>query len=67
MKDFKLVLNRRDIAEIADNSKQLRIEDLNFIRNATYEDVQAAYVLLSLQEFMKTRNVVPEFEVVLSE
>lgn len=65
--EFKLKLNRRDIVEIVDKSKQLRIEDLNFIRSATYDDVHAAYVLLALTEFMKERRVEAGFEVVLSE
>lgn len=64
---FPLKLNRRDIAEIVDQSRQLRIEDQNFIRSAPYDDVHAAYTILSLIEFMRTRRVDPGFEVVLSE
>ena len=67
MKDFKVKLNRRDIAEIVDKAKQLRIEDLNFIRAATVDDVQCAYLLMSLIEFLRDRRCEPDFEVVLSE
>ena len=64
---FKLKLNRRDIAEIADVSKELRITDSTFIRLASYDDVHTAYILLSLQEFFKARNCEIPFELVLSE
>ena len=65
--EFKVKLNRRDIAEIVDKAKQLRIEDLNFIRAATVDDVQCAYLLMSLIEFLRDRRCEPDFEVVLSE
>jgi 3-oxoacyl-[acyl-carrier-protein] synthase III len=65
--EFKLKLSKRDIVEIADSTKQLRIEDQNFLRSATYDDVHAAYIILALVEFMKNRHVEPGFEVVLSE
>lgn len=65
--DFKVKLNRRDIVEIVDNARQLRITDLDFIRTATVDDVHGAYILLSLQEFLRNRQVEPDFEIVLSE
>lgn len=65
--EFPLKITGKDIAEIVDHSRQLRIEDLSFIRKATLEDVHAAYTLLSLIEFMRARRVPAGFEVVLSE
>lgn len=67
MAEFKIKINRRDIVEIVDNARQLRIEDLDFIRTATVDDVHGAYILLSLTEFLKSRRCEPDFEVVLSE
>lgn len=66
-KEFKIKINRRDIVEIVDTARQLRIEDLDFIRTATVDDVHGAYIILSLQEFLKSRRCEPDFEVVLSE
>ncbi len=66
-KDFKVKINRRDIVEIVDNSRQLRIIDLDFIRNATVDDVQGAYIILSLQDFLRARRCDPDFEVCLAE
>jgi hypothetical protein len=66
-KDFKVKINRRDIVEIVDNARQLRITDLDFIRTATVDDVHGAYILLSLTDFLKNRRCEPDFEVVLSE
>lgn len=67
MQDFKIKINRRDIVEIVDNARQLRIEDIDFIRTATVDDVHGAYILLSLQDFLRSRRCDPDFEVVLSE
>ncbi len=66
-KEFKIKINRRDIVEIVDNARQLRITDIDFIRAATVDDVQAAYTLLSLQDFLRARRCDPDFEVVLNE
>lgn len=65
--EFLLELNRKDIAEIVDRSKQLRIEDQAFIRAAPYEDVMAAYVLMGLMKVMQERRVEPGFKLVLNE
>ena len=65
--NFRVKLNKRDIAEIVENSKQLRITDQTFLRGATYEDVMAAYTILSLRDFLETRHVPTAFDVVLSE
>ncbi len=67
MKEFKIKINRRDIVEIVDSARQLRITDIDFIRSASLEDIQGAYVLLSLQEFLRARRCDPDFEVVLNE
>lgn len=64
---FKLKLNRRDIAEIVDNSRQLRITDINFIRSATVDDVQAAYILMAFQDFLTARRCDVPYELVLNE
>ncbi len=66
-KEFKVKINRRDIVEIVDNARQLRIEDIDYIRAATVDDIQCAYLLMSLTEFLKARRCEPDFEVVLSE
>lgn len=66
-KDFKVKINRRDIAEITESTKQFRIEAMKFIAEAPYEDIITAHVLLALQDFLRTRRVEPDFEVVLSE
>lgn len=67
MKEFKLKINRRDLAEIVEQARQLRITDQDFLRVAPYDDVHGAYIILSLVEFMQARRVDPDFEVVLSE
>lgn len=67
LKEFRIKINRRDIVEIVDQARQLRITDLDFIRTATVDDVQGAYILLSLQEFLRSRRCEPDFEVVLNE
>lgn len=64
---FKLKINRRDIVEIVDNSRQLRITDMDFIRAATVDDVQGAYILMAFAEFLQSRRCDVPFEVVLSE
>ncbi len=66
-KEFKVKINRRDIVEIVDNARQLRITDIDFIRTATVDDVHGAYILLALQDFLKSRRCDPDFDVVLSE
>lgn len=66
-KEFKVKLNRLDIAEIVEQSRQLRITDQAFLATAPYDDVMAAYTILSLEEFLKSRRCNPDFEVVLSE
>lgn len=67
MSEFKIKINRRDIAEIVEQSRQLRITDQAFLASAPYDDVMAAYTLLALTEFLKQRRCEPDFEVVLSE
>lgn len=67
MKEFKVKINRRDINEIQENARHLRITDLEFLKGASYEDVHAAYALLSLHAFLVKRCCEPDFEVVLSE
>ncbi len=66
-KEFKVKINRRDLAEIVEQSRQLRITDQAFLSTAPYDDVMAAYTLVSLQEFLLARRCDPDFEVVLSE
>lgn len=65
--EFRLKINRRDLAEIVDLSKQLRLADQAFIKSAPYDDVHAAYYLNATIEFMKNRHVDAGFELVLSE
>jgi len=64
---FKIQINRRDIVEISDFSKQLRITDQEFLRTADYDSVHTAYILLSLHEFLTKRRCAPDFEVNLAE
>lgn len=66
-KEFKVKINKRDIVEIVENSRQLRITDIDFLRAASLDDVTVAYTLLSLQEFLRARRCEPDFEVVLNE
>ncbi len=65
--EFKVKINRRDLAEIVEQSRQLRITDQAFLQAAPYDDVMAAYTLLSLSEFLKARKCVPDFEIQLNE
>lgn len=65
--DFIVQLTRKDVTQIQLASRQLRIEDLNFIKNATVDEVATAYTLLALEQFFEERNVDLPFKVVLSE
>lgn len=64
---FKLKVNRRDIAEIVENSRQLRITDIEFLRAAPLDDVQVAYTLLAFKDFLASRRCELPYELVLSE
>lgn len=63
--DFKVQITHKDISNIVARSSQLRIEDLSFIRRATFEEVGCAYTLLALEQFLKDRRLVPDFKVEL--
>lgn len=65
--DFKMVLGPRDITDIVVLSSQLRIQDQKFIAQASYEEVQAAYVIMALEQFLTERRIPREFSVQLSE
>lgn len=65
--DFRVVINRKAIADIADIVKGLQIKDFGFIRSAPYEDVHAAYIVLALEEYLVSKRLSPDFKVDLSE
>lgn len=63
---FKVPIQPKDITEIVESSRQLRITDMKFIKSASYEEVHAAYTIMALEEFLKTRRCDPDFQVVLN-
>ncbi len=65
--EFKLQINRSELAQIVENSKQFRITDQAFIKEAPYEDVMAAYTVLSLISFLEERRLRVDFELSLND
>lgn len=66
--EFKIKINRRAIAEIADNRRNiLNTLPSEFLMNAPYSDIQVALALLSLSQFLANFRIEPDFEVDLNE
>ena len=64
--EFKIKINRRAIAEIADNTRNIKLPP-EFLMNAPYSDIQVAFALLSLSQFLANFRIEPDFEVDLNE
>lgn len=68
--DFRVKLTQQAIAEIVDY-----IDTKDFLEEVTglktpympYKDLQALYIIISLQKYLKERRCKPDFEVVLDE
>lgn len=69
--EFKVKLNRRDIAEICERAKnyQFRLDgdELSFMKSAPYEDLETLAFLRALEDLLKDRRCEPDFQVDLSE
>jgi hypothetical protein len=65
--EFKVKLTRKDISKLVETTHNMMLTDIKFIRNASVDEVQAARVLLALQDYLQERHCQPDFEVVLSE
>lgn len=66
--EFKVKINRLAISEIADMALVPVTQDqVTFMCDAPYKDLQTAQVLFGLIEYLKARKCEPDFEVVLNE